>query len=72
MYLTMHLYIYLSIREVPISSLGSEAGSYHRMFSSPSVQIPVLYFKIGHDRFLPHPLQVIILKSSCNIRRYIT
>jgi hypothetical protein len=35
-------------------------GVFFVVFPSPSGKIPVEYFKLGHDLFIPHPSQFII------------
>jgi hypothetical protein len=48
--------------EVPGSNLGPETNynEIFMVFLSPSRQLPKYYVKLGHDHFLPHPLQFII------------
>jgi hypothetical protein len=57
-----NLYLLLTcILEVPNSNLGRDTDYPGRHFVDlfkHSREIPVRYLKLGHDRFLPHPLQV--------------
>jgi hypothetical protein len=55
------LYLLLTcIWEMPGSNLGGDTDYPDRpvvVFFSHSREIPVHYLKLGHDHFLPHPLQ---------------
>jgi hypothetical protein len=59
----------LQIREVPGSNFGLETEVFV-VFLSPSRQIPGWYPKLGHDRFLFHPLQFTIHLSSFHSTPY--
>jgi hypothetical protein len=62
----------LRIREVPGSNLGTETGNPEDgfgVFLSRSRQIQG-YLKLGHDRFLVHPIEFIIHLSTFHSTLY--
>jgi hypothetical protein len=64
--------ILLLIRELMRSSNGAVTALAEVIviFLSPFRKTPGQYFKLGHDRFRPHPFQSIIDFSSYHLTLY--
>jgi hypothetical protein len=59
--LTQAVILLACIQEVPGSCSAGTYDSFFVVFYNLSREIPGLYLKLGHDHFLPHPLQLLFI-----------